>query len=99
VDQEAAIGIKGHQHTECTVCGETMKEEDIPALNMPEDSSSATKPEPEVPDSNKPSDSSKPEQNESRGCFGSINNQMVIMLMISLAFALFMSKKAKIKEN
>lgn len=81
VDQEAAICVKGHTHTECTVCEETLKEEDIPALEQPQDSSSSEKPESEVPDSSvdssKPSTPNNPSQNSSSnqdnaggGCFG-----------------------------
>ena len=107
VDKEPEIGVKGHKHTECTVCGETLKEEDIPALNKPQDSSSSEKPEPEIPDS---SSSAKPEKPDSSkptipsepsnplaalGCFGAIHNKTMIMVMVLLAFTLFMSKKAK----
>lgn len=32
VDREASVGVTGHMHKECMVCGETLEEEDIPAL-------------------------------------------------------------------
>jgi len=35
IDKEAEIGIKGQRHTECTVCGEILASEEIPALPQP----------------------------------------------------------------
>ena len=42
IDTEAQIGVAGRKHKECTVCGETLVMEDIPALEAPESSEQDT---------------------------------------------------------
>lgn len=44
IDKEAAPGVKGHRHKTCTLCGDTLREEDIDAL--PAESESETRTDP-----------------------------------------------------
>ncbi len=84
VDREAQVGVKGSKHKECTVCGETLETEEIPAL---EDTDPGKDPDPST-DGN--------EKKGSSGCGGSIGGGLPIgMALICIGAIAVLGKRKR----
>ena len=90
VDKEAEVGVAGSQHKECTVCGESLATEEIPAL--PDDSTSDDTSSDTTSDSST-SDSNSTEKPVAFGCAGSVGGVSAVMVLIGIGAFAFLRKK------
>ena len=97
IDTEAQIGVAGSKHKECTVCGETLATEEIPALEettseeIESSESTGETPNESVGESAVEGDSTESASNS--GCMGMVDGLSIGLVMLGVSAVAILRKK------
>ena len=109
VDAEPAVGVPGERHKKCTVCGENLESETIPALeeqttlepdsvdtpDEPVVTDEVTKEDTPVPGTTEPETTESELNSGSAGCAGALGLGEMTLFMILAAACLITRKRSK----